>query len=135
MTAYLYLVYPDWSWLYLFPADRVPRLAVIPAVAAGFAAMLAGWALVGRFVVARSDPRRILGGLAGGGLVIVIAALLLRPRLGSVGSHIDYHAGRALPLFSVKLGFVLTALAIAAIAAAVFVGTELRRDARKASVR
>jgi hypothetical protein len=113
----------------------VPRIAVIPVVASGFAAALAGWALVGHFVIARVDPRRLLAGLAGGGVLLLVAVALARPRLAAVGSHVEYHEGRALPLFEVKLGFVLTALAIAAIAAAVFVGAELRRDARKANVR
>ena len=135
MTAYLYLAYPDWSWLYLFRADRVPRLAVIPAVAAGFAGLLAGWAAVGHFVVARTDPRRVLAALGGGAALLVVLTLVAWPRLARVGTHAAYHEGRALPLFQVKLGFVLTALAIAAVAAAVFVASEIRRDARKASLR
>jgi hypothetical protein len=139
MTAYLYLAYPDWSWLYLFPADRVPRLAVIPAVAAGFAAMLGGWVVVGRLLAAQggrsSDPRRLLIGLAGGAALLLVFISMSWTRIASAGTYADLHAGRAQPIFSVKLGFVLTALAIAATAAAVFVGSQLRRDARKASVR
>jgi hypothetical protein len=135
ITAYLYLVYPDWSWLYLFPADRVPRLAVIPVVAAGFGAMIGGWMVMARAIVARTDPRRVLAGLAGVAALISLLAFVAGRRIGVVGSHADFVAGRAPNLFEVKLGFVLTALAIAAVTSAFLVGAELRKDARKASAR
>jgi hypothetical protein len=138
-TAYLYLAYPDWSWLYLVDAGRVPRLAVIPAVSASVAAVVAGWAIGGRVLVVRGGRgrphgarRRLAAGLGVGAAAVALMALLLRHRLVHAGSLADYQAGRAVPLFDTKLGFVLVALIIGALAAAGFVAAELRRDARRA---
>ena len=135
LTAYLVLAYPGWSWLYLAPAERVPALAVIPAVGAAVAALIAGWAAVGRLVVLGVARRRLLAGLAGGAGLVALLAFLARHRLAVVGTYAEVHEGGGRPLFAVKLGYVLIALVIGAAAAAIFVATELRRDARKASVR
>jgi hypothetical protein len=134
-TIYLTLAYPDWSWLYLFPATRLPGLAAIPLAASAIAALIGGWFGVGRLVVLGVDRRRIamgLGGVAGVLLLVVIAA---RARVFSWGTTADFRAGRALSIFEVKLGYVLIALAIGAIAAGAFVAWELFRDGRKASSR
>ena len=135
MTAYLYLAYPGWSWLYLVPAERIPSLAVIPAVGAAVAAVIAGWAAIGRLIILGIERRRILAGLAGGALLVAVLGFVARERLTTVGSFVEVHAGRGLPLFEAKLGYVLIALGIGAAAAAFFVAGELRGDARKASVR
>jgi hypothetical protein len=135
MTAYLYLAHPAWAWLYLVPAERIPGLAVIPAVGAAVAAIVGGWAIVGRLVILGVERRRIVAGLAGGAALVAVLAFVARERLVVVGTHAEVHAGRGLPLFAVKLGYVLVALAIGAACAAVFVAMELRRDARKASGR
>jgi hypothetical protein len=134
-TAYLTLAHPDWAWLYLFPATRVPALAMIPTAASAIAALLAGWFVVGRLVVLGFDRRRVGLGLGVGALVLGVLVIVLRGRLFVSGTTADYHAGRALPIFEVKLGFVLIALSIGGLAAAVFVAWELYRDARKAASR
>jgi hypothetical protein len=135
MTAYLYLAYPGWSWLYLVPAERVPSLAVIPAVGAAVAAVIGGWAGIGRLIIVGVDRRKILATLAAGAALVAVLGFVARDRLATVGSYAEVHAGRGLPLFEAKLGYVLIALAIGAAAAAFFVAGELRGDARRASVR
>jgi hypothetical protein len=133
-TAYLYLVHPDWAWLYLVDPGRVPRLAVVPVVAAGAAALGAGYYGAARLL--READRRVLPAVLGGlGVLALLAGFLARERLGRYGSYVDWHAGRALPLAEVKLGYVLVAVVVGTGAAAGFVGWELWRDARRAMTR
>lgn len=134
-TIYLTLAYPDWSWLYLFAATRVPALAVIPTAASALASLLGGWFVVGRLVVMGIERRRIAIGLGALLALLLILVIAARGRLFSWGTTADYHAGRALGIFDVKLGYVLVALAIGGAAAAAFVAWELYRDARKAASR
>lgn len=134
-TIYLNLAHPDWSWLYLFPATKLPALAVIPLAAAAIAALGGGWLAVGRLIVAGVPRRTIAIGLGAAAAVILVLIILLGRRLFAWGTTADFDAGRALPIFEVKLGYVLVALTIGAGAAAGFVAWELYRDGRKASSR
>jgi hypothetical protein len=134
-TAYAVLAHPDWAWLYLFDARRLPRMFVVPAVAAGAAALLGGYYLVARLLAARVATRHLLAGLAGSGAAVVLLAAALGGRLWRYGTYADYHARRASALFDVKLGFVLVALAIGLTAAAVYVAWEIWRDGHKAPAR
>jgi hypothetical protein len=134
-TAYLYLAHPDWSWLYLVDAARVPRMFVVPAAAASAAALLAGWYGIARFVAGGVPRRQVLGALGAAGAAAVAVALLARGRLLHYGSYRDYHDGRAAALFEVKLGFVLVAVAVGMGAAVGFTAVELMKDARRAQAR
>lgn len=134
-TIYLTLAHPDWSWLYLFSATRLPSLAAIPAAATALAALLGGWVIVGRMVILGLERKKITIGLGIGLAVVMALVIAARRRLFAWGTTADYDAGRALGIFEVKLGYVLVALGIGAVAAATFVGWELWRDAQKASRR
>ena len=134
-TAYLYLAHPDWSWLYLVDPGRVPRLAVIPVVSAAAAALTGGYYGAARLLREVRDRRVVPALLGGVGVTVALAGFLLRGRLLAYGSYGDYHAGRALPLSEVKLGYVLVALLVGTGAAAAFVGWELWRDARRVTAR
>jgi hypothetical protein len=133
-TAYLYLAYPDWSWLYLVDAGHVPRLMVIPVVAAGAGALAAGYYGAARLL--RVARRRTLPALlAGAAGVALLVGLLLRGRLLSAGSYGEFHAGRAVPLADVKLGYALAAVLVGVGAAALVVAWELWRDGRRVALR
>ncbi len=134
-TAYLYLAYPDWSWLYLVDSRRVPRLFVVPAVTGAAAALLGGWYAVARLISGRVPPRQVLAALAGTLLVGVALATLLRDRLFHHASYPAYHAGEAVSLFAVKLGYVLVAMGVGMGAAAAHVAWVIWRDGRRASPR
>jgi hypothetical protein len=134
-TAYLYLAHPDWSWLYLVDPDRVPRLAVVPIVAAGIGALAGGYYGAARVMREVRDRRVLPAALAGVAVVTLLLAFLARGRLLRYGSYLDFHAGRALPLSEVKLGYVLVAVMVGTVAAAAFVALELWRDARRATAR
>jgi hypothetical protein len=133
-TAYLYLAYPDWSWLYLVDPDHVPRLTVVPVMAAGAGALAAGWYFAARLlrVARRRTLPALLAAVAG---VALLVGLLLRGRLARYGSYGDFHAGRAVPLAEVKLGYALAAVLVGTGAAAVFVAWELWRDGRRVELR
>jgi hypothetical protein len=134
-TAYLYLAHPDWSWLYWVDPGRVPPIAVVPVCAAALAALTLGWWGGGRLLVRAADARVLPGALLGLLGLGVGAGFLVRARLGADGTFADFAAGRALPIFEVKLGYVLIAIAVGQAAAAAFLGWELVRDGRKAQVR
>lgn len=130
-TLYIYLGHPGWTWLYLVNPNRITGVAVVSIAAACVGGAIGGYYGGGRLV--RADKEKVLliasGALA---LVIVALALLLRTRLLAYGSYEDFHAGRALPLGAVKLGYVLVPVLIGVCAAAIFVALELRRDGRRA---
>ena len=132
MTAYGYLAHPDWAWLYLVDPRRVPRLFVIPAVAAAAAALIGGYHGMARLITARVRRRHVLAALVGPGVLAFMLLLIMRGRVLSYGSYEAFHKGRAASLFQVKLGFVLVALVVGLTVAAVYVAWELRRDGRKA---
>ena len=134
-TAYLYLAHPDWAWLYLIDPERVPRLVVVPIVAACAAAVGAGYWGAARMLALVPDPRALPGALGLAGVVNLLALFLARGRLLLDGSYGDYHGGRAMPLFEVKLGYALVAVVVGLTGAAAFVAWELVRDGQKAQTR
>jgi hypothetical protein len=81
------------------------------------------------------DRRALPGALAALGAIFVLLAFLARQRLLHDGSTSEYHAGRALPLFDVKLGYALVAVFVGIVGAAAFVAWELLRDGRRAQTR
>jgi hypothetical protein len=129
-VAYLYLAHPDWMWHYILDGERVPRLAVVPVVALIGAALFGGY-YAGVRVVTHFGSRPLLPIVGGVGAVVVVVLMLLGKRLGSYGGYADYHAGRALGLGQVKLGYALVALCLGVIGGCLFVGWELYRDSRK----
>lgn len=133
-ALYFYLAHPSWSWLYLFNPAKMPRVAVFTVLVGHAGALVGGYTLAGRLVRAGQElPLRI--GLASAVAVIVLIALLLRGRLLHYGTYAQWKAGQALPLMSVKLGYVLIAVLIGAGAAAAVVAIELLRDGRRAMAR
>ncbi len=134
-AAYLYLAYPDWSWLYVVDPGRVPRLAVVPVVAARAGALAGGYYGAARILREARDRRTLPAVLGGVAALAVLTGFLVRGRLLRYGSYGDWHAGRSLPLSEVKLGYVLVAVLVGTAAAAGFVALELWRDARRAAAR
>jgi hypothetical protein len=133
-TLYFYLVHPDWAWLYLVDAERIPRVAALTMVLASGAGLLGGYYAAGRLV--RSDRELIVRlTLAGGALFLAILHALSWARLTSYGTTAQYRSGVAAPIMDVKLGYVLIAVVIGSVAAVVFVALELYRDGRRAQSR
>lgn len=113
VSLYLYLAYPEWSWMYLLDPARLPRatgLAVVVTttlmVPVGF---LLGWVLL-RLLQSRG-LFGILGGLAMGLLLIVIAG---QRRFFYLGRYDDFRAAAlndiALPLRPLTQGKLFYAL-------------------------
>lgn len=135
MTAYLALAHADWWWLYLIDPDRVPRLVVVPMVAAGAAALFTGYWGAARMLALVPDRRALPGALGGLAAILLLLGFLARGRLLHDGSYSEFHGGRALPLFDVKLGYALVAVAVGLASAVAFVAFEISRDGRKAQSR
>src|SRR5215470_2824113 len=117
-AAYLYLAQPDWSLLYVVPAERVPGIFLVPLVCASAACVLGGFYAGGRALRSPKAGGHYTAILAAVGGFILILCVGLRARLGAVGSYADYHAGIAPALGAVKLGGILIALAVGVAAAA-----------------
>lgn len=125
IASYLYLMYPDWSWMYLVPPARLPRgigLAVVVVTTlmapVGF---LLGWIAL-RLLPGRKD--RGLAAVVGVvlcGLITLVA--LARHRLSVVGRFEDYQSHTLVrPLLGTKLGFAWLLSAPFLLAAAALVG-------------
>jgi len=130
ITLYLYAAHPAWMWMYLVDTERVPGFSLIPLTAIHCTAVVVGWALGGRLLLAGRivTLRNIaLGALA----LTIVGAFVFWGRLGHVGSYREFHEGRALPLMDVKLGYVLVALGIACAASTIYLCVELLRDSRR----
>lgn len=134
-VAYLYLAEPDWALLYLVNAAHVPPIFVVPVVAIAMSALFGGFYGGARIVLSTRLAHHHVRILAGGGALTLVLAVLLRARLGAVGTAAAFRAGSALPLGAVKLGYVLVALAAGVIAAAAYTGWEIVRDGRRSSAR
>lgn len=133
-TLYLYVVHPDWAWLYIVDPVDVPGLAVVPVLVAHGGVLVAGW--YGGAWLLRSDRgRAALYTVLGAGALTGLMVLLLRRRIGTYGSYSDFHDGAAANLLDVKLGYVLIALALAMALATVFTALELLRDSRRVRAR
>jgi hypothetical protein len=113
VSLYLYLAYPDWSWMYLLEPARLPRatgLAVVVTITlmvpVGY---LLGWASL-RLFQARG-LFGLLGGLAMGLALIVIAG---QRRFFYLGRYEDFRAAAlndiALPLRPLTQGKLFYAL-------------------------
>jgi hypothetical protein len=132
--AYLYLVHPAWSWLFLLDPGRMSWFMIFTVLAMHAAALLGAYVLAGR--LARQGKDVILRWcITIAPAIILVVILVLRGRVFHYGSYGQFHGGQALPLFSVKLGYVLCAVAVGAFCAAVVVARELLRDGRRAATR
>lgn len=134
MALYLHVAHPDWSWLYLLDSRKVPGLLVVSVVAACAGATLGGY-YGGVRLVRLGKERILLGVVAGLGLAVFLTILLLGGRLARYGSYAQFHAHRTLPLFDVKLGWVLLLLLIGLAVGTVLTSLELLRDGRRAAAR
>jgi hypothetical protein len=134
VTLYLYLAHADWTWMYMVDPADVPGLALVPILVLHGGAVVGGWYLGATLL--RTDRQRIMWGmLTGSGVAIVGLVIGLRDRIFTYGTHRDFHAGRALELMDVKLGYVLIALFIGVGGSAGFVAFELYRDSRRVRAR
>lgn len=134
IALYLYLAHPAWSWMYLVDPADVPGLAIVPLLVlhGGFA--VGGWYLAGRLIrTGREKQAHYI--LLGATLVVLLATALGWGRIGHYGSYRDFHGGRAIAIFDVKLGYVLVGLALGIGAAAGYVALELARDSRRVRTR
>lgn len=134
IALYLYLAHPAWSWMYLVDPADVPGLAIVPLLVLHGGLVVAGWYLGGRLIrTGREKQARY--GLLGAGLVVLLLSAIGWGRIGHYGSYRDFHGGRAIDLFDVKLGYVLVGLALGIGAAAGYVALELARDSRRVRTR
>jgi len=134
VALYLHLAHPNWSWLYLVDASRIPRLAVVPILAVIAGATLGGW-YAGARLVRVVKEKVLVSGLWAIAALLTLITFLCRYRLLHYGSYRQFHAGHALPLGQVKLAYTLMAVVAGALVSVGFVGYELKRDGRRAASR
>ena len=89
LGVYLYLFYPDWSWLYLVRASSVPS-AVVLFVMVGYPVAAAG-GYFGAVALCRANREPFVPALLGGlGLVLLASLALAWRRVGHVGTYDQY---------------------------------------------
>lgn len=87
---YLYIFYPDWSWLYLVRATAVPSAVVVFVIAGYPLAAVGGY--FGAVALCRASRETFVLGLMGGlGLVILVTLAVAWRRVGHVGTFDQYH--------------------------------------------
>lgn len=129
-TLYLYAAHPAWTWMYMVDPESIPGFAIVPLVVAHSGAILAGWYLGARLIIAQKF--KLASYIAGGGVALVLlGTALFWGRLSNYGSYAEYRQGRAIDLMDVKLGYVLVALLLGLVTAASFLAIELVRDSRR----
>lgn len=132
--AYLYLLHPGWSWLFLVDPGRLPGLVILTVLVLHAAVLLGAYALAARLV--RLGKEVVLRwAILAAPVVILVLIVILRGRLLRYGTFADFHGGSTLPLFSVKLGYVLVAVVAGGLGAAAVVSWELNKDSRRAASR
>jgi hypothetical protein len=133
-TTYLYLAHTAWTWQYVVNPDHIPKLFVVPFLAAAGGAVIGGW--YGCVRLLRSGRQRIaLGILGGGAAFLLLLFVLVRRRLGHYGTYAEFRSRHALPLGQVKHGYVLIALVVGVVATATLVAWELYKDGRRVTTK
>ncbi len=93
LAIYCYLVFPDWCWMYVIKAERVPRMWVVLAFLGYYAVMTLGFGLSAwKERTTYGAGRRLLD------LSLVACAILFfifYRRLLFVGTFEEFHAGTA----------------------------------------
>lgn len=119
MPASLYLLvrHTDWMLSYAVHGSRVPSALALVATLAHGAGMVGGFALGARWLREHRGgwPSRAAGALALGALV---GALILRERVGAVGTTVQFRGGFGLAPFASSRALASVALVVVAQAAA-----------------
>lgn len=131
----LYVLFPDWSLMYLADPAHLPLIgtaAVVFAVAAG--APLAGFLVTHRLLLApRRTPARL--GTAVPLLVLASIAFLGRHRIARVAYYQAYHlGGDVLPIEASRLVLALPLIVVALVVLLVWSFIAVRRHASLSSV-
>lgn len=136
IALYMYLVHPEWAWMYLVNPAKLSGLAVLPIVV-GHAAMIGlGWYVAALLI--RADRRRIvLYALGGTALVTLLFLALGWARLTHAATYEGWKLGGAgrVGLFDVELGFAVTVALLAMAGSAIYVTLALVRDRRRVRAR
>lgn len=117
LGIYLYIFYPDWSWLYLVRASAVPSATVLIVMFGYPLAATGGY--FGAVSLCRANREPVLLGLLGGlGLVLLVTLVVGWRRIVHVGTYEQYDRFFGLdPLHASSLGLFLL-LALPALAGA-----------------
>jgi hypothetical protein len=130
VCLYFYLVYPDWSWMYLVDPARLPW-GVGALVFLGHASTLLGGYLAGWWLV-RAKREKVLLGIGGGLLLVLfVMTIVARGRFFHSGSFAEFHDGRAAAAGQSKLGWALAATALAVGASAYLCGKALWEQGKR----
>ena len=119
MPASLYLLvrHTDWMLSYAVHGSRVPSALALVATLAQGAGMVGGFALGARWLREHRGgwASRVAGVLA---LVALVGALILRERVGAVGTTVQFRGGFGLAPFASSRALASVALVVVAQAAA-----------------
>jgi hypothetical protein len=103
---YLYALHRDWSWMYLLDGYKAPAVLGVAAMAGYLGMLIGGYAAVHVCLQRRRDrlAYAVTGVVA---LCLLALTIALGRRLIGYGTYAEFHAGKAMPLWHSKLGYVL----------------------------
>jgi hypothetical protein len=136
IALYMYLVHPEWAWMYLVDPAKLSGLAVLPLIVGHAALVLGGWYLAA-FLIRTDRKKPLLYSMAGAAVVTLVAIALCWTRLSHAATYAGWKLGGAarVGLFDVELGFAVTVALFTFLGSAVYVALALIRDRRRVRAR
>jgi hypothetical protein len=136
IALYMYLVHPEWAWMYLVNPAKLSGLAVLPAVV-GHAALVGGGWYLGAFLIRTDRKKPLLNTLAGTAVVTLVFLALTWNRLTHAATYAGWKLGgpARVGLFDVELGFAVIVALAALLGSIVYVALALLRDRRRVRAR
>ena len=129
VVAYLYLLYPDWSWMYLTDPQRLPPGTGLAVVVLTMLMVPLGYFL-GWLLLRLMGDRGLFGLLGALGMTTALLLLLLRRRLAINVRFDDFQSGLMRPIGQGKLLLALLCTTPIVAVAALLVGRSLWAQGR-----
>ena len=129
-AIYCHVVHGSWASLYLVDGANIHVAWRIVFALVQSLGLLIGWVMSVKMLKLLGD-RKFLIATCGVGMFGLLLTLVFSERLGKYGNYLDWQGERALPLWQVKLGYVLVLMALAVAAGLIFTAMELHKDGRR----
>lgn len=136
IALYMYLVHPEWAWMYLVDPAKLSGLAVLPLVV-GHAALVGGGWYAGAFMIRTERKKPLLYVVGGVAVLALIMVAVTWARLSHAATYAGFKMGPQgrVGLFSVELGYAVMVALLAITGSAVYTALGLVRDRRRVRVK
>lgn len=129
-AMYCHVVHGSWASLYVFDGAKMHVVLRIVFALIQSLGLLLGWALSAKLLNLLGNRKFIIATCCVA-MFSLFLVTMFGDRVGKVGNYLDWQGARALPLWQVKLGYVLVLMALALAVGAIFTAMELHKDGRR----